>query len=112
MTPGNRKLLRKLAADPSITIPIVSGRSLADLREFVDIDGLNYAGNHGLEWLDSDGQLMTTEMSETQRELQDALDELRSLLSDISGCIIEDKTLTVTVHYRQVATGDVPKSPK
>ena len=31
------------------TTAIISGRACADFRELVDIDGLPYAGNHGLE---------------------------------------------------------------
>ena len=44
-----KKLLLKLRNLPSLTICVVSGRSLSDVRKMVGVKGLVYAGNHGLE---------------------------------------------------------------
>jgi trehalose 6-phosphate phosphatase len=100
---GNRRLLEHLGEDPDVTVAVVSGRSIADLRKRVGVDGLYYAGNHGLEWDDGSGTAIAAEVRETQAALQDMLARLRSCLSDIDGCPIEDKSLTATVHYRQVS---------
>ena len=44
-----RDLLGRIAAHPNAAAAIVSGRDLPDLRPRVGVDGLAYAGNHGLE---------------------------------------------------------------
>ena len=44
-----RELLTSLGGSHRITAGVVSGRSLADLKEMVAIPGLVYAGNHGME---------------------------------------------------------------
>src|SRR5437762_129933 len=45
----NRRLLRALVRRRRVSVAIVSGRALADVREKVGLPGLLYAGNHGAE---------------------------------------------------------------
>jgi hypothetical protein len=47
--------LLRLSNIADVHIAIISGRSLGDVKEMVGIDGLTYAGNHGLEILHPDG---------------------------------------------------------
>ncbi len=97
-----RGLLRKLQSMPGITVAVISGRSVRDLRMRVGIDGVLYAGNHGLE-IDAPGILWASAEARTHRpELSSALAELRSQAGQIPGVIIEDKQLTGTVHWRLV----------
>jgi trehalose 6-phosphate phosphatase len=100
---ANRMFIRRLADQQATTVAIVSGRALPDLRERVDIDGIHYAGNHGLEWDDGDGRTVVPEARDAEAALQEALAELRPMVADIPGCHVEDKRLTATIHYRQVA---------
>ena len=46
---ATRQVLDELVTNATITIAIVSGRSLGDLKGRVGMPGLVYAGNHGLE---------------------------------------------------------------
>ena len=97
-----RGILRKLRAMPGVTVAVISGRAVCDLRARVGIDGVLYAGNHGLE-IDSPGILWTSaEAREHRPELALALVELRREIGAVPGVIIEDKQLTGTVHWRQV----------
>ena len=82
------------------TLGIVSGRSLADVREMVGIPGLVYAGNHGLEIDGPDGIFIHPEAEELQPHLDLVLEALRERLSDLQGVYVEGKGLTLSVHYR------------
>ena len=108
IAPENEPLLRRLAEDPDVTVVVVSGRSLSDLREHVGVDGIHYAGNHGLEWDDGSGRTVAPATQGTREALREALGRIRSLLADIDGCTIEDKHLTATVHYRRVSDAQRP----
>ena len=52
---ATRKVLRHLSQMPSVSVCIMSGRSLANLKQMVAIDGITYAGSQGLEILHPDG---------------------------------------------------------
>src|SRR5688572_9669020 len=54
-----RRLLGKLQALPGVTVAVISGRAVCDLRTRVGIDGVLYAGNHGLE-IDAPGILWSS----------------------------------------------------
>src|SRR5690242_19474583 len=49
LKPQTRLALETLAADPRNCLAIVSGRAVDDLRNIVNLPGIIYAGNHGLE---------------------------------------------------------------
>ncbi|MBI4410309.1 MAG: trehalose-phosphatase [Gemmatimonadetes bacterium] len=97
-----REVLARLAARPDTDVAVVSGRELEDLRARVAIEGLYYAGNHGLE-IEGPG---------LERKHPDALalrprmarcgEKLRARLAGISGVVVEEKGLTASVHYRLV----------
>lgn len=99
--PGTRKLLETLGRRHDFGIGIVSGRSLADLKQRVGIPGITYGGNHGLE---VEGPRLSY-LNPAAQELRPALGALHQALSDALGLIggvwVEDKGLTLSVHYRQ-----------
>ena len=49
-----RQLLTRLAGRSDVFLAIISGRGLPALTEKVDIQGITYAGNHGLDILHAD----------------------------------------------------------
>ena len=49
ISPEIRDKLSVLAEKPTVSVGIVSGRSLSDTRAMVGLDSIYYAGNHGLE---------------------------------------------------------------
>ncbi len=94
--------LAALARDPRLTVVIISGRSLADLRRRIGIPGLIYAGNHGFE-ITGDGLFhRVKEAEEHQPWLREALARLAEALRDIPGSQIEDKGVTASIHFRRV----------
>lgn len=92
------ELVKALAS--MFPLAIVSGRSLADIKARVGVSSIVYAGNHGLE-ISSPDFTMTYDVGLRAKA---ALDALRPKLSffpgKFEGVIIEDKKLSLTVHYR------------
>ncbi|QLG29801.1 trehalose-phosphatase (plasmid) [Halorarum halophilum] len=99
--PGARPVLRRLVDDPTVEVAVVSGRSLADLRERADIDDVLYAGNHGLELGDDDGSTVDPKAASLRPAIERAVADLRERLADVPGTLVEDKGVTATVHYRR-----------
>ena len=109
--PGVTDALERLRDADGVAVGLVSGRALADLRERVGVDGVRYAGNHGLELYDPDDPDAPTvhpdarAASETIRSLAT---ELTERLADVDGARVEDKRVTATVHFRGVDDERVP----
>ena len=53
--PETKSVLERLANMPDVFVAIVSGRSVNNVKEMVGIEGITYAGNHGLEIIHPDG---------------------------------------------------------
>ena len=104
---ANRNALRELAQLPGIQLAVISGRSLSDVAERVNLPGLLYAGNHGLEMKTIEGSIVTALGAEAGRwALAQVLHKLEPLLASIPGAWIEDKRFTASVHYRQANEAD------
>lgn len=100
--PACRDALTALRDRPRIALAVVSGRALADVRERVDVDGIEYVGNHGLEWYRDGERIVDPDAAERRSLVARAVETLRDRLEPVPGCLIEDKGVTATVHYRQV----------
>lgn len=79
-------------------VAVVSGRSAAEAHRLVDLDGLVYVGNHGLE---VDGQVVPEARPWVAR-LAAVLADLETKLPD-PGMRVENKGVTGSVHYRLAA---------
>ena len=100
---GVRQLLQSLTRQRRLTLAIISGRALVDVKEKVGISGIIYAGNHGLE-IEGPGISFVSPLAE---EFKPVLRQMHYVLSQalgaIKGVLVEDKGFTLSVHYRQVA---------
>ncbi len=82
---------------------VISGRGLSDLRRVVGLSQAFYAANHGHQIVGPPGSGVALEMGAEQRgELRAAAIELESALRFVDGVVIEEKGLSVAVHYRLV----------
>jgi len=99
VSPLCRRYLNLLCQQIAL-VAAVSGRSAAQVAEMVDISGMVYIGNHGLErWVNGHPEL-TGEARDYQAMMAAALSEIKPLLS-MEGITIEDKGVTATIHYRR-----------
>jgi trehalose-phosphatase len=103
-----RSLLRELATH--VTVGIVSGRDLDDVRSMVALDELYYAGSHGFD-VRGPGELRMQHEEARDRlpELDAAEAELRDRLESVNGVRVERKGFAVAVHYREADEADVAR---
>jgi trehalose 6-phosphate phosphatase len=95
-----RRLIAELARQPHVKVVIASGRGVDDLRLRIGIPNLIYIGNHGLEM---NGPCFTFDRIApltTEQEVCRIASILRERLNGIPGIELENKRLSVTVHYR------------
>ena len=98
-----KELLRKLSAEPRFKLAFISGRSLADVKEKVGLKNVIYSGNHGLE---IEGPKIKFEplVSAGYKTLMRGIkSELAKGIAAIKGALLEDKGLSLSLHYRLVA---------
>ena len=97
-----RLLLQSLSRQGRFTVGVISGRSLADLRHRVSIPSIIYAGNHGLE-IEGPGIGLINPLAEEMRPVFSLIHQVLSkALGKVRGVQVEDKGLTLSVHYRNV----------
>lgn len=96
-----RRALQELIRLPGVVLAVVSGRALPDIRRRVALEGLIYAGNHGLEIAAPEWRWTLPAAEEAQPLVADAVQALRTRLGPVPGVILEDKGLTASVHFRQ-----------
>jgi trehalose 6-phosphate phosphatase len=108
MSPAMRRVLTALRQHPRYRVAIVSGRALADLRARVDGTAQYLAGNHGLEMLGPDSTYCHPRAHRLRPRLAALAQVLRQDLADIPGAWVEDKSLTLSVHCRDIPARFVP----
>ncbi len=104
---GAADALRALAA--RCPVAVISGRDLADVRERVKVDGVWYAGSHGLELVapDDTHHENTAAAGGVIGTLAHAASRLAETLSGVSGILVEHKRFAVAIHYRNTDPEDV-----
>ena len=93
-----RVLLGRLATRLPL-VAAVSGRAAADAARMVDVAGMVYAGNHGLEMLRDGLSVPLPEAAPFQDAIRNVLRAAKAELP-LPGLIFENKGLTASVHYR------------
>jgi trehalose 6-phosphate synthase len=95
-----REALEGVSAHPRGEVAVVSGRTVADVRERADVDGAYYAGNHGLELDDGDELSVHSGAREARERLPEVCEAIEQALAH-EEVFVEDTGVTATVHYRQ-----------
>lgn len=101
--PGAAEYLRQ--ASHYAHVGIITGRGIADGARMVNVEGITYIGNHGLEWCDG---LPTTHTIKLLPEAEPYVDPGKRLLDfaqehlvpEIPGLIVQRKSVGGTLHYR------------
>lgn len=102
LSPQTRGVLKQISLCAAFELAIISGRSLPDIKALVGLENIAYAGNHGLEIECPQGKF-TSPTSVKFRPLLEIVEQrIKEELAGIEGVFIEDKGLTLSVHYRLV----------
>lgn len=100
MPVSTRALLRGLLKTRGLRLAVISGRALADIKKTVGIKGLIYAANHGLE-IEGPGIRFDSLISPRLARIMGLIkSQLYERFSRVKGILIEDKGLTLSLHYR------------
>jgi trehalose-phosphatase len=99
-----KKVLKDLLRNPFLSVGIISGRSLGEIRKMVGIRNLLYAGNHGFEIMFNKGVWIHPDLEGFASGLKKVVRAVRSRTRGIKGILVENKKFTVSVHYRNVTT--------
>jgi len=98
---GASEALARVAALDGVTVAVVSGRPLHELRDqFGFRSETRLIGSHGLE----DSSVTTAHLSPAEESRMDALrEELRAMAAGVPGVWVEDKPLSQVLHVRGAA---------
>ncbi|MFC1644288.1 trehalose-phosphatase [Candidatus Omnitrophota bacterium] len=96
------RVLEKLLSQRKTSIAIVSGRKLQDIRKRVGVKGIVYVGNHGLEVAGGGLRYTLPEALKAQETIKKISRKLKAEYRFFKGIVVEDKTLTLSVHFRML----------
>jgi trehalose-phosphatase len=106
LSPEVRENLYALAKKPIFTVGIISGRPLLEVKALVGIEGIYYAGNHGLEIEGPGLKFINPAAKAAQAEIRNLARQFSPKLGSTDGVIVEDKGLSLSIHYRLVRKSD------
>jgi trehalose-phosphatase len=109
LPPKIGEVLRKLALRNNFEVGIISGRSLAEIKALIGLEGLAYAGNHGLEIECRKEGFVHPAATKATSLLKELYSQLVERLAGINGIILENKQFSLSVHYRLVAKSEAKK---
>ena len=107
--PRAKKTIAELARHPEkLTLAIISGRDLDTLLGLLGLrDGLLFAGTHGLEFIGRDGaRRFAPGVEQCVEDLARVREFVARSIPKDRGFILEDKSLALTVNYRNARPDD------
>ncbi len=100
-TPGVFQMLRVLCSADAVQLAIISGRPLTDLHRLLPINGLFLAGTHGAEIHTPTGErFWLVDPNAIGATVNHLAEQLKTALAGLYGCTVENKTLSLALHYR------------
>jgi len=100
--PESEKAIYTLIKHPNLTLAVISGRGVDDVKTKMNFENIIFAGNHGLE-------IVFTNNSRYNHQVpQDVKDNFEKICHELTtklcknGAWLENKTHSLTFHYRNV----------
>lgn len=100
---STRLLLDDIAQHSNTYVGIVSGRSMNDIRRMVKLTSLFYIANHGYEIYSRKIKWSHPLVTDTVPILKKLRANFEKILKKIQGVLIENKIITLSIHYRQLS---------
>lgn len=108
--PDTQRAVATLVSRPGVHVALVSGRSVADARRMVGVERVWAVGNHGSETMTPDGNLgVDPRVAEYQPAIAKVASTLEPLIAMVPGVVLENKTWTLSIHFRLADPGVVPR---
>lgn len=102
-----KKLLKRISENPKIRLAFISGRSLEDIKSKIGIKNAIYSGNHGLQLGGPKIKFEPLVPPRYQMIVERIKNELGQKISRVKGAFVEDKGLTLSLHYRLAKKKDI-----
>jgi trehalose 6-phosphate phosphatase len=104
LSPARRDLLCTLAHRSDLTVGLVSGRRIVDLRTRTQLPSQAYlAGLHGMEIEVDQRRWKHPDLDASHRQVQELFARLEWVRDEVPGLLLEDKDVSLAVHVRGVA---------
>jgi len=105
-----RRVVASLAARPGVAVALVSGRAAHDARRMVAVENVWTIGNHGAELMHPTGEVtVDAAVAASAQPMARAARALEPLLAPLRDVVLENKGLTLSIHYRMADEGIVPR---
>ncbi|MGE3275040.1 MAG: trehalose-phosphatase [Vicinamibacterales bacterium] len=108
---ARKLLLSALAGRAGTTVGLVSGRRIADLRGRTRLPAeVYYAGLHGLEIEVDKRRWQHPQLGAAEQYVRDLEARLQPTVAELPGFLVEDKGVSIAVHYRAVEKAQQPRA--
>ena len=104
-----RETLARIVQRNRIAATVISGRAIEDLYKKIRLEGLTYAGNHGLEIFGPQFCFVEPRAVTHREDLGRLAEDLSQELASVAGILVEFKGYTASIHYRRASDTDVPR---
>ena len=101
---GLRDLLARLQSALAGRLVLLTGRAVTNLRGHLHPVSVAVGGSHGLEFAAAEGEVMA---GERPAGLTDVIEEFRKLEIQYPGVLVEEKPLSVALHYRAAPNAEL-----
>ena len=103
-----KKIIRQLIKNPKLQIIIVTGRTLHDIQNLLNLKGLSFIALHGLYIKTSNGsQFNWKSADQTRLLIKEIKENMEKELLEKEGAFLEDKGLTLVLHYRLLSSNRI-----
>ena len=107
---ATRGIIASLVTTRGVIVILVSGRAASDAKRVVGVDHVWTVGNHGAEVIDPTGDtIVDAAVSGYTEAMARTAQTLEPLIAPIRGVLLENKRLTLSIHYRAADEGVVPR---
>jgi len=104
-----RLLLKEISGSLRAKLAFISGRSIEDIKNKIGLKNAIYSGNHGLEIEGPKIKFKPIVPPGFRKTLERLRDGLEAKTSSFKGILIEDKGLSLSLHYRLVEKEHIPQ---
>ncbi|MBI3780365.1 MAG: trehalose-phosphatase [candidate division NC10 bacterium] len=102
LPPSTKSALRRLSRSSAVSVALISGRRLTELKRLVGLRNAIYIGNHGLEIMFKGVRMPVVVPRSSHEALTRLRPRLAGFTADVPGARIEDKGISLSLHYRLV----------